>query len=122
MTILEAITLADARRHNPYPQEEKIRWLSELDGKIHMLIREAHEGQTGGFSGYDRDTDQNTPLLVGKPFEELYLYWLEARICYEDGEMGDYNSAIAQYNRLYEAYGAAYRRSHMPRGSGRFLF
>ena len=122
MTILEAITLADARRHNPYPQEEKIRWLSELDGKIRLLVLDACEHTEKPFPGYDRDTDPNRVLLVDKPFEELYLYWLESRICYADGEMEDYNSAITQYNRLYEAYTAAYRRSHMPRGGRRFLF
>lgn len=123
MTIQEALTRADAIRHNTYTQEEKTEWLSRLDGKIRRLIMDAHEGEPAAFHGYDADTPADTQLLVGKPFEEIYLYWLEAQICYRDGEIGDYNSAIAQYNRLYSAFEDAYRKDHMPRCIGtRFLY
>ena len=123
MTIQEALTRADAIRHNTYTQEEKIEWLSRLDGKIRQLILDAHVGEPAAFHGYDANTPADTQLLVGKPFEEIYLYWLEAQICYRDGEIGDYNSAIAQYNRLYGTFLDAYRKSHMPKSAGgRFLF
>ena len=123
MTIQEALAQADSLRHNGYSQEEKIIWLSRLDGKIKGLILDTHEGEAPVFTGYDADTPQDTQLLVGKPFDEIYLYWLEAQICYRDGEIGDYNSAIAQYNRLYSAF-ASYVRNHaMPVSAGtRFLF
>lgn len=123
MTIQEALTRADAIRHNTYTQEEKTEWLSRLDGKIGKLILDAHEGKPAAFPGYDADTPGDTVLLVEKPFDEIYLYWLEAQICYRDGEIGDYNSAIAQYNRLYSAFEDAFRKAHMPKCAGsRFLF
>lgn len=123
MTVLEAIAQTDARRHNSCTREEKLRWLSQLDGKIALLIHAAHQGEDTVFPGYGPDTPVDTVLLVGSPFDEIYLYWLEAQLCYEIGEIGDYNSAIARYNRLYEAYAASYKRSHMPKAAGRrFLF
>ena len=123
MTIQEALNRVDAMRHNTYTQEEKVEWLSRLDGKIQRLILEAHEGEAAAFSGYDAHTPEDTVLLVKKPFEEIYLYWLEAQICYADGEIADYNGAIAQYNRLYSAFQDAYRKEHMPKNAGsRFLF
>ena len=123
MTIQEAINQADAIRHNTYSQEEKIQWLSRLDGKISEMILNSHADEVSVFAGYDADTPEGTVLLVGKPFEEIYLYWLEAQICYRDGEINDYNSAIAQYNRLYSGFLNAYRKCHMPKSSGRhFLF
>ena len=123
MTIQEALTQADSLRHNSYSQEEKISWLSRLDGKIKRLILDTHEGENAAFGGYDADTPQDTQLLVGRPFEEIYLYWLEAQICYRDGEIADYNSAIAQYNRLYSAFAEDVRKCTMPKSSGsRFLF
>jgi len=123
VTIQEALTRADAIRHNTYTQEEKTEWLSRLDGKIRRLIMDAHEGEPAAFHGYDADTPADTQLLVGKPFEEIYLYWLEAQICYRDGEIGDYNSAIAQYNRLYSGFSNAWRKANMPRSTaGRFSF
>lgn len=123
MTIQEALTRADAIRHNTYTQEEKIQWLSRLDGKIQKLILDVYEKESVDFPGYDADTPGNTVLLVDKPFDEIYLYWLEAQICYRDGEIGDYNSAIAQYNRLYSTFVDSYRKHHMPQSAGsRFLF
>ena len=123
MTIQEALNQVDSLRYNSYSQEEKIRWISRLEEKIKALILDAHEGEHPSFQGYDGDTPTQTVLLVGKPFEEIYLYWLEAQICYRDGEIGDYNSAIAQYNRLYNGFCNACRKANMPRSTaGRFLF
>lgn len=123
MTILQAIARIDGRRHNGYTREEKVRWLSQLDGIISLLIQECFEGEVPAFSPYDENTPLDTMLLVGAPFEELYLYWLEAQICYCDGEIADYNAAIAQYNRLYGAYSLAYQKDHYPKSAGkRFLF
>lgn len=123
MTILQAITRCDNRRHNGYSREEKVQWLSQLDGKVALLIHDAFDGEKHPFNGYDRSTPADTVLLIGKPFEEIYLYWLEAQICYADGEIADYNSAISQYNRLYGAYSLAYQKAHMPISRGnRFLF
>ena len=123
MTIQEALIRVDAMRHNGYSQEEKIHWLSRLDGKIRQLILDAHEGESRDFTDYDGNTPLQTVLLVGKPFDEIYLYWLEAQICYRDGEIADYNGAIAQYNRLYSTFADAYRKQHMPKSTGsRFLF
>lgn len=121
MTVWQAITQADAMRHNSYDQEQKVRWLSRLDWKIRHLIMQQPEDAV--FNGYDPRNDLHRDLLVAAPFEEIYLYWLEAQICYADGELADYNSAIAQYNRLYEAFAADYNRSHMPCQRGtRFLY
>lgn len=123
MTVMEAITQADARRHNGYSLEEKLRWLSQLDGKLSLMVLKEHEGQTEGFSGYGLSTPMDTVLLVKAPFDEIYLYWLDAQICYADGEIADYNAAIAQYNRLYAGFVNGYKGSHMPLQKGRrFLF
>lgn len=123
MTLLQAITQVDVLRHNGYSPEEKVRWLNQLDGKIALLILDAHEGEHPTFSGYNRDTPMDTVLLVGEPFEELYVYWLEAQICYADGEIPDYNSAISQYNQILNSFSAAYSREHLRKQQGRrFLF
>ena len=123
MTILQAITQADALRHNGYTPEEKVQWLSQLDGKVAKLILETHQGEHRPFSGYTRHTPMDTVLLVDAPFEELYVYWLEAQICYADGEMSDYNGAISQFNQLFSVFSAAYNREHpWARRGERFLF
>lgn len=44
MTIDEAIELCDRMKPNHYEKEDKLRWLSELDGRIRIEILDTHEG------------------------------------------------------------------------------
>ena len=115
MTIMEAIARVDESRHNTCSREEKIRWLSQLDGKIRREILMTHQGDPGeAFPGYGPDTPGDTVLLVGAPFEDLYLYWLEAQVCYSQGEFADHNAAAALYNRERSEFEKDYKKNHMP--------
>ena len=123
MTIIEAIHGIDALKPNGYPQADKIKWLSDLDGTVKEQIIDTHEGGEGViFNGYDGQTDVSTELLVPAPFEDIYLKWLEARIDYANGEYGKYNNSITMFNSQYSAYANHYNRSHMPKGKTRKFF
>ncbi len=124
MTIKEAISRLDALKYNTYTGEEKIEWLSRLDGMIKSQILDAHEGAGDvTFDGYDESTDPDTALLVQPPYDEVYLRWMEAQIDYHNGEYDRYNASILLFNTEYEAYSAWYLRTHLPkRGGRRFRF
>ena len=119
MTINEAITITDAMKPNMYTDEDKIRWLSDLDMAIKTEIIDTHEGgeDTAQFSGYTEDTDQSTELLVKPPYDEIYLRHLEARIDYSNAEYSKYNNSITAYNAVYSAYERYYNRTHMAKGT-----
>ena len=124
MTIYEAITRVDGLKFNTYTQEDKILWLSELDGNIKHQILDKHEGGDQiAFGGYGPDTDPETVLLVGAPFDVVYLRWLEAQIDYHNGEYEKFNASIILYNTALEAFANYYKQTHRPvsRGS-RFVF
>lgn len=116
MTIMDAINTVDNLKHNTYSQDDKVKWLSQLDHRIMRLIIDAHEGGRRSFNGYDQDTDGDTKLLVPAPFDEIYLRWLEAQIDYNNGEYGKYNNSITMFNTVYKDYENYYRRTHMPKG------
>ena len=115
MTIGEAIDRIDSLKHNIFSLGEKIAWLSSLDGLIKTEILDTCEGESVPFAGYDADTDRNTVLLVGAPFEEIYLRYLEAQMDYAGGEIDRYNNANAMYRAIYNRFSNHYRRSHMPK-------
>lgn len=118
MTIFEAINRIDALKPNSYPQGEKIRWLNTLDGMVKSMIVDTHEGgNMVAFHGYTEDTDLTTELLVPAPYDELYIFWLESKIDYSNGETGRYNNSISMYNAAYAEYANYYNRTHMPLGS-----
>lgn len=117
MTIMEAINRVDALKPNSYTVMDKVAWLSKLDGIIKREIIDTHEGgEDVIFHGYDDTTSMDTKLLVEAPYDELYLYWLESRIDYNNGEYGRYNNTVTTYNEAYETYARFYNRTHMPKG------
>ena len=44
MTIIEAINRLDKIKPNGYGQEDKIEWLSEIDGMVKQTVTDTHEG------------------------------------------------------------------------------
>ena len=122
MTIIEKITEVDVLHPNGFDQNNKIAWLSNLDGRIKEEIIDTHEGGDGViFKGYTPD-DTNTELIVPAPYDELYRYWLEAQIDYANGEYTKYNNSMAMFNTAYSAYERYYNRTHMPKGKSIKLF
>ena len=124
MKIIEAINKIDELKFNAFSQDQKVGWLSRLDTMVKTQIIDTHEGGGSvGFTGYNSDTDLQTELLVGAPFDEIYLRWMEAQIDYYNGEIKKYNISMSMFNTEYEAFENWYRRNHKPKGSGqRFIF
>lgn len=138
MNIQECINRTDSVKPNQYSVEDKVRWLSYLDGSIRKEILDKYEqppekketqviiiyGDTEEsteetieekeFSGYspDRLTDE---LLVPFPYDELYVAYLKAKIDEENGETERYNNSAATFNGMLQNFQKAYHREHMPK-------
>lgn len=121
MTIDEAIALCDALRPNQYPREQKIRWLSKLDGRFfHEVFKTHQDCPVESFAGYDKTTDGGTILLVPAPYDEdIYNYFLQSQIDKENGEVSRYNQSVTMYNSGLCAFVDYYHRTHLPIRQGR---
>lgn len=118
MTISEAIFKIDEIKPNTYSQEDKLKWLSTLDGMVKAEVIDTHEGSEDVvFNGYDSNTSLDTELIVKPPYDDIYLRWIEAQIDYHNGEMGKYSNAMAMYNSTYGTWSRWYNRTHMPYGT-----
>ena len=117
MTIIEVINQIDALKPNNYSQEDKIKWLSTLDGIIKREIIDTHEGaEAVAFEGYNEETPLDTVLLVAAPYDDIYLKWLEVQIDYANADYGKYANSMIMYNNAYETYSNWYNRNYMPKG------
>ena len=117
MTIMDVINRIDNLKPNRYDQIEKIKWLSALDSRIMNDIIATHEGsERSVFPGYTEETPLTTELLAYSPYDEVYLYWLEAQVDYWNGEYSKYNNSIEMFNTAYTAFANHYNRTHMPKG------
>lgn len=123
MTIAEAIALVDRAKPNQYSDEDKIRWLSEIDGMIVRELIESHEDSplAEPFTGYTA-ADSDTQLIAPFPYDQLYRWWLESQIDLGNMEIGKYNNSRNLFNSAYLTYTDHYNRTHMPKQVSGFRF
>lgn len=121
MKLFDAIAAADELAPNVYNIGTKLRWLSDLDGKIHAEIIDTHEGGCPGFYGYDVDSGHETVLLACKPYDDLYIKYLLMQFDFYNGETARYNNSAAAFQTAYGEFSAWYNRTHAPK-SGRKVY
>lgn len=117
MTILEAIATADVAAQNDIEQDQKVKWLSNLDGQICDTILNKHDGTETEFHPYDETTDQETTqLLVPPPYDELYVDYLVMRFHLYQMEIERYNNAALVYAESLRKFAAYINKHYMPKG------
>ena len=122
MTINDALSRCDAL----FPgaglnTEVKISWLSELDQTVKTEIFDTHV-DAPAFDGYTSDSAGDTTLLVPPPYDEMYIYYLQAKLAYVNGELAQYNNAMTMFNELWGKYSRKYNREHRTVASSRMIF
>lgn len=116
MTIQMAIDRADMMKPNLMDRKLKIAALSELDGLIHreIILKHAHPPEMDTFDGYTEDTELGTELIVPWPYDEIYGWWLMARIDEMNLETDKYENDRTKFNAAYDMFHDWWRRNHMP--------
>jgi len=123
MRIIDAISRVDGLYFNTFSNDDKVAWLSKLDGLVYKQIIATHEGaEDRGFTGYDPLKDLQTPLLVPAPYDEMYIPWLQAQMELALRETDGYNASILTFNAEFGAFENEYNRTHLPKHKGRFRF
>ena len=123
MTVNEIITIADLQEPNSCSRDEKLRWLSSLDGKVFSEVLKTHADLASDavFTPYADGTE--TPLIPFPYCEGVYTHYLIAMIAAANAETARYNQQIALYNAEYSQWWNAYHAAHLPlHGGARFVF
>lgn len=123
MKLREAMERVDEIRPNMTAPELKIAALSELDGLVWREIIHRHEfdGEEPEMPAYDGNTDPDTVLLVPFPYDNIYTYWLMAKIDEQTLELDKYNNDRIMFNAAWESFSDWWTRSHMPKTNVREL-
>jgi hypothetical protein len=116
MTVSEAIENVNKIKPNRFSEEEKIKWLSEIDGLIVRELVDTHEDPPikGDFSGYS-ESSMDVELLAPYPYDVLYRFYLESQIDLGNMEINKYNNSRTLFNNAYLTYTDWYNRTHMPK-------
>ena len=114
-TINQVIERVDKVKPNVYDESAKAEWLHRLDGRISREILKQDPPQQ-----YEYPEDGDKELLVPYPYDDMYDYFMQAMIDYNNREYGNYNNALAMYNESFTSYAKLYQRENMPKSSGWF--
>lgn len=137
MTPNKAIEIVDRVKVNTYEEEDKLRWISDLDGMIKRLVfqwderylkeletqlknesltREQYDELIDKTKPYYYPDDMDKELLVPAPFEDVYIFYLQAQIDYHNKEYANYNNSALRFETLYNEYKKDYIRKHQAKG------
>ena len=111
MTPNKAIEIIDKLKPNSYSEEDKLRWINELDGMVQRLVIQSDE-----IKQYSYPEDMDKELLIPAPFDDVYTLFLEAKIDYHNREYANYNNSATMFESQFSEYKKAYIREHPVRG------
>ena len=122
MTLREAIDRFDHICPNALEYAVKRKLLSDFDGRLYSEVLVHYEGAPAVFSGYGEETDPDTALLAGYPYEDIYLRLLNAENDAINGDIERYNNAAALFNDLYAQLTAHINRPRRRKPGARIRF
>ena len=116
MTIQQAMDKADRMKPNMMPVEDKIGFLSEIEGKIHeeIIMTHEHTAEEETRPEYDSNTPRTTEMLVPAPYDMIYVYWLMAQIDHVNQEMDKYNNDRSLFEDAWGNFADYWNRKKMP--------
>lgn len=98
--IKKIVEMVDLLRENAFPQELKIRWIAELDALIAAEVMLMDISELEQFQ-YDPEAGLEYEPLVRFPHDNMYHYWLCAKIDAENGEYNRYQNSMQLYNAAF---------------------
>lgn len=118
MKAMDAIRRVDILEPNQYGVDQKLKWLTVLDGQIYEELIGAYWEQAEKPGEYISGEEE---LMVPMPYaESIYCRYLQAMIAAGNFESAKYNQQIVLYNAAYQQFRdwVCRRGRHKNRGSG----
>ena len=122
MKAMDLIERVDLLEPNDYGPEQKLQWLTMLDGKAFREVIETHEdAPTDEIPVYSTGDEE---LLIEAPFAlDVYYHYIQAMIAAENSETQRYNKRMTMFNAAYQEWTNWYNRTHRPKKAGtHFVF
>ena len=112
MKAMDLIDRVDLLEPNDYAPEQKLQWLSTLDGKAFLEVIEPR-CEASIMPAYDSGDEE---LLIEEPFAmDIYFNYIQAMIAAENSETQRYNKRMTMFNAAYQEWTNWYNRTHPPK-------
>jgi hypothetical protein len=103
LTVGQAIGFVDEVKPNAFSQGVKLRWLSQLEGRLALEVFLMSPEEAEADYAYTAD-DLGKTLLVSMPYDDLYTWWLQAQIDLANGEYDKARNTMAVFNAAWTAF------------------
>jgi hypothetical protein len=103
MTLREAISRADRVRPNAFTNNEKTAWISALEGRVAANVFLWPPVELF-YTRYTWKDNRNIELLVKPPHDDIYFYWLQAKIDEHNGEYDKQQNSMQIFNAHYSDF------------------
>ncbi len=117
MTVKQVIAMVESLIPNTVDPWLQVKWLGDLEKTMYQDIYQTHHGtdrlEPVELNG---DSDMELVLSADAPYDEIYRWYLEMKICETLGEIERLNNAAAKYNAAMIAYMDYINRKFMPKG------
>lgn len=110
MTIREVISQTDELFTNAFSDEQKMKWLHDIENKIYKEIVLTHHHHVE-MTDFDDDSNE---LIAPSPYDNLYTSYLLAQVFKYSQETVRYNNAMIIFNQEYQEFANYYNRKTMP--------
>lgn len=91
------IEYVDGVKPNAYTDEDKYRWINQLEGMLSTEVFQDAQPLCCDIPG-----DADCPLRVGHPYEEIYSLYVMAMIDFHNREYGSYNNTMLMFRERLE--------------------
>ena len=108
--------LPEEEEEQEEPGEDFAPWALNRHGRRHRRPEERLV-----FTEYTEE-DMDKELIVGEPYDEIYIFWLSAQIDQNNMEYMSFNNSNAMFESVYTSFRNAFNRTHMPKGKRKIYY
>lgn len=101
MTVNELLKRVDEQKPNAFSVAQKVSWLNDIETQIQEFL---------GYDGSrwvvytDSDEDLAKELIVDRPYSNVYIAWLKAKIDFDNEEYESYQNNQAQFSSEFASF------------------
>ena len=122
MKAMDIIDRVDLMEPNQYSPEQKLHWLTTLDGKLFEEAVRPRFPERERPGPYETGQEE---LMLSQPYgEDIYYNYLQAMIAAENSEKQRYNRSMTMFNSVLKEFLNWYNRANAPvsRKGTQFIF
>lgn len=99
MTVNECLAKVKDRKPNAYSDESLTDRLNEIEARIQreILLKEPED-----IIQYDFPEDRDTELILPKPYDSAYVYYIKMMIEFDQEEFSAYNNSMAMFTASFQ--------------------